>query len=641
MCGFCGFINFEKKDNEKLNTLILKKMLSSIDFRGPDNSGIWKHKSKIFFGHNRLSILDLSEKGSQPMISQNERFVIIYNGEIYNHLELRKSIEEKKNIFFKGFSDTETILEFVNVFGIKESLTSFRGMFSFALYDKYENKLFLARDSMGEKPIYYGFNSNFFYFGSDQRSFFKSEKFKPEIDYDSVSLFLKYGFIPDPNSIIKNIFKLNKGHYLELDLISKKTKLNSYKIQNLKNYESFNFKSENNCVNELENLLNKSVKSQLISDVDVGCFLSGGTDSTLISLISSKLSNSKINTFSIGFEDKEYDESYQAREISNLLKTNHHEFVLKNKEIEENIFEINDVFSEPFADSSQIPTMILSKFASQKNKVVLTGDGADELFGGYNRYLFINYFTKYIKKIPLSFRKRLANLIRKKKGIPLKIILSSINFILLNNKQTEINTRINKFFSFFESKDENELYDLLLQNNYEYNQILKNPIYKKLSLDKYEKHWSLEFMRRDIENYLNNDILVKVDRSTMYSSLEARAPYLDQDIINFSNQLPFEMKIKRNKKKYLLSKLLKKLMPSYNLNYPKKGFSIPIDRIFRNNLKNFIFNLINKDIFYEDNFLNKDQIINLYKEHQENRKNNSFLLWNVIIYFLWREKYKI
>ena len=641
MCGFCGFINFGSKNNEQLNIQILNKMLDSIKFRGPDKTGIWNFRNKIFMGHNRLSILDLSEKGDQPMISQNNRYVIIYNGEIYNHIELRNHIDKKKKIIWKSSSDTETILEYINLFGLKKSLECFRGMFAFVLFDKIDNKLFLSRDSMGEKPLYYGFNKNFFYFGSDLRTFFRSENFEAEIEYNSVSLFLKYGFIPDPNSIIKNIFKLKKAHWFELDLNTKKTNSYFFKVDNTINIKFSEYKSEYDWINEFENLLFKSVESQLISDVDVGCFLSGGTDSTLVSLIASKLSKKNINTFSIGFENPEYDESKQARKISKFLKTNHHEFIIKNNNFEETIFDMTNVFSEPFADSSQIPTMILSKFAAQKNKVVLTGDGADELFGGYNRYLFVNYFSKYIRKIPFSLRKKFINFLRKKDRKFLILFFNLINSFLINNKQTEINSRLDKFFCLIESRDENELYDLLLQNNYSYNLVLSKPLREKLIDSSNDLIWSSEFMKRDIDNYLNNDILVKVDRSSMYSSLEARAPYLDKDLVNFSSHIPLNMKIKNNKKKYVLLKLLKKLMPNYDLNYPKKGFSVPLDKIFKNDIKDFSFDLFNKKKFYEDNFLKKNEIINLLKHHQLNKNNNSFLLWNLLIYFSWREEYKI
>ena len=641
MCGYSGFINFDKQNSEQNNIQNLKKMLNEIKFRGPDDSGIWNYKNLLFIGHNRLSIMDLSKKGSQPMISQNKRYVIAYNGEIYNHLFLRQNIRDGKKVFWNSTSDTETILEHINLFGLEKSLESFQGMFSLALVDKIENKLFLSRDGMGEKPLYYGFNSNIFYFGSDLKTFYASDYFQLDINYSSVSSFLKYGFISDPESIIKNIFKLDKSSYLELDLNTKKTKLRKYNVKNLKSYDLNKFNSENDWINELEQLLFSSVSSQLISDVSVGSFLSGGIDSSLISAIANKISNNKINTFSIGFENPEYDESKQARKVSNIIHSNHNEYILRNKDIEETIYDVANAFSEPFSDSSQIPTMILSKFSSYKNKVVLTGDGADELFGGYNRYFFVNYFSKYIKKIPHSFRKNLTHLLESKSKRVVILILNLINFILRENKQTEIYDRLDKFFIVINSKDENELYNSLLQNNFGYNKILNRSLKEDLPLNKNHDEWPVEYMRRDINNYLTNDILVKVDRSAMFSSLETRAPYLDQNLVNFSNILPLNMKINKNKKKYILSKLLKKILPSYNLDYPKKGFSIPLNYLIKNELKDFTFNLLNNDEFYKDNFLKKDEVISLFLEHQNNKKNNSHILWNLIVYFSWRQKYKI
>ena len=641
MCGYIGFINFDKQSTEYKNIENLNKMLNEIKFRGPDDTGIWNYKNLVFMGHNRLSIMDLSKKASQPMISQNDRYIIVYNGEIYNHLKLRQNIKDHKNFFWNSTSDTETIIEYIGLFGLEKSLESFEGMFSFALYDKIENKLFLARDKMGEKPLYYGFNSNYFYFGSDLKSFYASDSFKLDINYASLSSFLKYGFISDPNSIIKNIFKLNKSSYLELDLNIKKTKLKKYKVKNLKQYNLNNFQSEKDWIKELEILLFSSIDSQLISDVDIGTFLSGGIDSTMISTIANTISNTTINTFSIGFENPEYDESKQAKKISNIIKSNHNEYILKNKDIEETIYNIANAFSEPFSDSSQIPTMILSKFSSQKNKVVLTGDGADELFGGYNRYIFVNYYSKYIKKIPFNLRKKIVNVLRRKGKNFVIFLFEFLNVISRNNKQTEIADRLDKFFNMIESEDENQLYSYLSKNNSSYAKIINQPLVEELALNNGQSDWAAEFMERDNDNYLTNDILVKVDRSAMFSSLETRAPFLDQNIINFSNILPLNLKIRNNKKKYILSELLKKLLPSYNFNYPKKGFSIPLNQLIKKELKDFTFNLLNNDEFYKDDFLNKDEIINLFLEHQNNKKNNSHLLWNLIIYFSWRQKYKI
>jgi len=607
MCGFCGFINFQDNLGESLNRENIKTMLNKIKFRGPDKSNTWNYKNKIFFGHNRLSILDLSDQGDQPMSSHDNKLAIVYNGEIYNHFELRKQIENRKKIDWRGTSDTETILEYISLFGLQKSLESFRGMFSFALFDKKLNKLFLSRDTMGEKPLYYGYNSNFFYFSSDLQSFFASKNFTPEIDYSSLSLFFKYGFIPEPGSILKNIYKLKKKNYLELDLNLGKLTTKEYKFKSQRNFEFKEMNNEDKVLSNLESLLYESVESQLISDVGFGCFLSGGIDSTLITTIANNQSKGKINTFSIGFQNPEFDESSQSRKISKILKTNHHEFILKNNQIEEAIFNISNAFSEPFADSSQIPTMLLSKFSSDKNKVVLTGDGADELFGGYNRYTFVNFYSIYLKKIPVSVRKKIGYILKNGGKGTIKLILKLINLFLIRNKQTEIDSRLDRFIELFLARDENELYFNLLKNNSIHNKILDLPNEKIMNFKYHASNfdWSSEYMKRDLNNYLNNDILVKLDRSSMYYSLEARAPFLDQDIVNFSENLPLHYKIRGGEKKYILKKFLKKQLPSFNLDYPKKGFSFPLNQTFKQNLKNYFLDLFNQNIFYEDNFLKK------------------------------------
>lgn len=643
MCGFCGFVNFQVNLSENLNRENIQKMLNQINFRGPDKSNTWDYKNRVFFGHNRLSILDISEQGDQPMSSHDNRLVIVYNGEIYNHIQLRKQIENRKKIDWRGTSDTETILEYISIFGLQQSLESFKGMFSFVLFDKKLNKLFLSRDTMGEKPLYYGYNSNLFFFGSDLQSFFASKNFIPEIDYSSLSLFLKYGFISEPNSILKNIFKLKKKSYLELDLNSREIISKEYKFKTKKNFQFVEMINEDKVLSDFESLLYKSVESQLISDVGFGCFLSGGIDSTLITTIANNQSKEKINTFSVGFQNPEYDESHQSRKISKILKTNHHEFILKNNEIEEAIFNTSNAFSEPFADSSQIPTMLLSKFSRYKNKVVLTGDGADELFGGYNRYSFVNFFSTYIKKIPFFIRKKIGYALKNGEKKSIKTTLKLINLFLIKNKQTEIDSRLDKFIELFLSSDENELYFNLLNNNSSYKKILDLPNVKMIKNKDYDLKfdWSSEYMKRDLDNYLNNDILVKLDRSSMYYSLEARAPYLDQDLVNFSEHLPLKFKIRRGEKKYILKKLIKKILPSYNLDYPKKGFSFPLNQIFKRDLKKYCLDLFSQNVFYEDNFLKKKDVMNLFSEHYSNKKDNSSILWNLFTYFSWKKKYKI
>ena len=653
MCGILALIHNNNYNLSQKNFIKINNLLSN---RGPDHQGCINFKisnQNIKIGHTRLSILDLSISANQPMKSLSGRFIISFNGEIYNHYDLRKQLDLKHQINWKTSSDTETLVNLFEFYEFEDAINLIQGMFSFVLFDKKDNKIFAVRDLAGEKPLYFSFSNNFFTFTSDLKTIIRLPNFIKEINEYALKKFLELNYVPSPVTIFKNIFKLPAANYIKINLNDfKHIKLNNYtdvlsnknmeikKWWNIDLNKNKKIESKDDVKSKIHYLLNKSVKQQLISDVPLGAFLSGGIDSSLIvSLMQKNQNNTK--TFTIGYEDKEYDESKYANIVAKHLSTDHSCYNFSKNEIIEYIKYLPQVFSEPFSDSSQLPTLLVSKIAKEKVKVVLTGDGGDELFGGYNRYSFVNYYSNYIKKIPYPLRKKLSNFFKNKGRRSLILIINIINLILIDNKQTEINSRLDKFLNFFESRDENELYGLLLQNNYCFNKILTNPIKDNLFSDNSNTEWPVEFMSRDLENYLNNDILVKVDRSSMYNSLETRAPYLDQDLINFSKFLPLEMKIKKSKKKYILSKLLKRLMPEYDLNYPKKGFSIPMDQFFKNNLKNYTFKLLDDDIFYEDNFLKKNDVLNLFQEHQTNKKNNSFILWNLLIYFSWRQKYNI
>ena len=389
MCGITGYCTFSNNNSYEQLESIINKMSDSLSSRGPDDKGFWIDSNKgIALGHRRLSILDLSSSGRQPMVSNNQRYIISFNGEIYNFKDL-KTILIKKGYNFKSNTDTEVMLMSFEEWGIKDSLQRFDGMFAFVVWDRNKNEFWLARDKIGEKPLYYGFQNQKFFFGSELKSIHSNSFFKPVVDKDALSMFLKYSYVPSPLSIYKGIKKLQPGHYVNLK--------DPFKIPNPKPFwdiieitkacsNNIYDGIENDAIDHLESILKKSIESRMVSDVSIGAFLSGGIDSSTIVSIMQKVSNKPINTFTIGFKDQKYNEALKAKKIANHLKTNHTELYVSNNDLLNVIPDLSNIYDEPFADSSQIPTTLISGLAKKNVTVALTGDGGDELFGGYNRY---------------------------------------------------------------------------------------------------------------------------------------------------------------------------------------------------------------------------------------------------------------
>ena len=391
MCGIAGFVGETFSPDH-----CLSEMINAIKHRGPDDSGIWFDKNiGVGLGHARLSILDLTSAGHQPMLSVSKNFVLIFNGEIYNHADLRKDLDSIKIRDWSGHSDTETLLASIEQWGIDQALKKTVGMFAIALWDKQEGNLYLACDRMGEKPIYYGLVNNQFVFASELKSIKKFPNFNNPIDRNSLALFLRFNSIPAPHSIYKDISKLEPGHILKFD--TKKNNHHTYKYWSVNDVYEKGKKnkfegSPKDAANQLETILSKAVSSQMQSDVPLGAFLSGGVDSSTIVALMQSQANHKVNTFSIGFDSEEFDEAQHARLVAKHLGTNHFDMYVTEQDALNVIPHLSKIYDEPFADSSQIPTFLVSKFAKQKVTVALSGDAGDELFGGYNRYLFSKKF---------------------------------------------------------------------------------------------------------------------------------------------------------------------------------------------------------------------------------------------------------
>mgnify|MGYP006081506669 CR=1 FL=1 len=639
MCGVSGIINFSKNNLDlKFEASNLKK---SLFHRGPDSSGHWiDDKNKILICHNRLSIIEMTNKGHQPMNSFRNKMIISFNGEIYNHMDLRKKISDKYDNW-KSLSDTETLVNCFDILGIEKTLELTEGMFAICIYDLHKNKIYLIRDRFGEKPLYYGIQDGCFIFSSEVRGLENISFFEKKISKESINYFLKYSYIPTPRSVYEDIFKVDAGEILELDLNKKniswkKKKWWSLKDKFLNNYSNKEAHQDYNLVKkDLDNKLNKSVKNQLLSDAPLGVFLSGGVDSSLISAIASKHKRN-LNSFSVGFKNQNFNEAEYAKKIAKNIGTNHHEILLDEKKTLEIFDQIGDFLDEPFGDSSFLPSYFVSKFSSNNVKVVLTGDGADELFGGYNRYIWINKIWKYLNFLTHNQKKIFIQILEKIPRVLVNNFLSLINiFIYKKNKDLQLNNKIDKFFNKIKnSKNSKEFYLNLISTEFTfYNQ--QND-YMSEDLNMYELNDQIMYL--DIKNYLKDDILTKVDRASMSASLETRAPFLSEDVFNISCGISNNFKVSGNTNKIILRDLLSDYVPKKLFDRPKMGFSIPLSIWLNTILKSRC-----EEFFDKKNLIKYMDIIDidLLQKTWGRFKitgHNSDLIWNYLILLIWLDR---
>jgi len=651
MCGFFGLHSHEFDKNDKI--IASKKSIKIQNHRGPDFNDFWlSENNEIILSHNRLSILDLSETGNQPMFSRSGNLVIVFNGEIYNHLSIRRNLENQFNFKnWKGSSDTETLLQAVEFWGLEKTLNEISGMFAFAIWDKKKKKLYLARDRFGEKPLYYGWINEIksFVFGSDLifDKLFKNINF--EINEKALNDLIYLNYINNEYSIFKNIKKIEPGCFaniiFEKNLIPKINIEKFWSKEKIISNKKKNYSKLSNNTKDLDKILTNVVSNQIIADVEVGTFLSGGIDSSLITAKAQEVSSKKVKTFSIGNENKDFDESKYAKEVAKYLKTDHEELILNDREIINEIPNILINLNEPFGDSSFIPTFLVSKMARKKVKVVLTGDGGDEIFGGYNRYVKLKTISNFYK-IPKIFKKIISKSLsslndKKVKYINklVRLIPSFKNEYYLDEKIRKILNRIdveqtyNEYLLGFliNRIDENILYNTKAQSK---KTILENLNIKLINENINEYSLEEKMMYLDSANYLPNDVLFKVDRASMANSLETRAPFLDDKLYEFSVNLNIDHKIKKGKGKIVLRELLKKKIPTHLIDRPKAGFSIPINQWINKPLLDWSENLLSKKNIEKSGLLNFQSIKKLW-EYQKNGYDNSSLIWSILVFQEW------
>ncbi len=616
MCGIVGF-------NSK-NSRVLKSMLSTINHRGPDDNGVYED-SDISLGHTRLSILDLSYAGHQPM--RYEHLTIVYNGEVYNFKEIRKELESEYT--FKSNSDTEVVLKAFHKWGVR-SVDKFRGMFAFAIYDTYKSLLYLFRDRVGVKPLYYYHKDNDFAFGSEVRTI-KAYKDNLNIDKESLCEYFQYGYISSNMSIYQDVKKLPAGYYGIYDV--KKRTFSTTQYWSIVPYfqkPKFN-KSEKELVDELEELLIESFKYRMVSDTPVGVFLSGGIDSSIVAAILQK-HYGNIHTFTIGFKEALYNEADYAKEVARHIGSTHTEEFLSASMAKEILNHFVDIYDEPFGDSSGIPTTLISQVAKKNGvKVVLSADGGDEIFCGYSRYWICNSIGQKILMLPKPLKVFMAHTMDK-----FGIDRASKLFKIKNFAH-----KYNQLSQMLKAEGWLDIYENLIHNAKSYQTkellgcIVKN---ENIGFDTGLKEHPMQgMMLWDYHRYMVDDILVKVDRATMYNSIEGREPLLDHKIAEFMAQVPFEYKYKDGDSKYLLKKVLQRYIPKELIDRPKMGFGIPMFEWFGSELLDMFDNYFDKD----DEYINMEFIRSELQKFKEQKAVNVNILWFALVYKMWREKYNI
>ena len=647
MCGISG-LYFQKEINQKILFDYGLKMSNALSRRGPDSNGIWTDsKSGIVLSHRRLSIRDLSRNGHQPMISHDKNLMIVFNGEIYNFEELKKDLGEFK---WKGNSDTEVLLAAIQKWGLKSALKRCHGMFAFALWNLKSKSLIIARDRFGEKPIYWGiiklrnYTNEILAFASDLASLWTLPGIKKEIEYKAFSNFLKYGYVSAPYSIQKGVYQLKPGHFVEIKYENKFNRLNLPKpipwwdIDKV-SFQSFSSQNDWENIYLLEDTLKKVIKEQSLADVTTASFLSGGIDSSIVAALLQSQSSKRIKTYNISFKESGYnedlfDEGPYAKKIANFLDTEHTQIDLTPQDIKKVIPQIPYIYTEPFSDVSQLATTIIcQEISNLKIKVALTGDGADELFGGYNRHFYSPLINKKFKNYPYLFKKFLTKLL---------IQFPTKNTDLSQEKKRKL---IN---SILKSNDIKTIYDSIISNNNNIKLFHKYPekVISEISFfdSLYAPTISEKVMMADTISYLPNNILVKLDRAAMYYGLETRTPFLDDRVAEIAWNTDLNNKIYNKKfgydSKYILKQILYKYIPKENFNRPKTGFSIPIAAWLRGPLKEWANDLLSCDLINKQDFLSSDNVKKIWESHLKGNSANTELIWTILMWQSWLEKWK-
>ena len=653
MCGIAGVLHCGRSAPGYDLQDQAQQMAEKIRHRGPDDAGVWADRnSGVALSHRRLAILDLSAEGHQPMVSASKRFVLVFNGEIYNYRDVKRELEDAGHVsYWRGHSDTEVLLAAVSAWGVEGAITRCTGMFALALWDRSEQALYLVRDRVGEKPLYYGWVDDSFVFASELHALRGHSRWAGQIDRNAVALFLRYGCVPAPNSIYVGIHKLRAGHVLRLtraqgvELIGVLPESSAYwsarQIAHRGMAQSFRG-TEDEARDELERLLKRSVLEQMVSDVPLGAFLSGGVDSSTVVALMQAQSTQPVKTFTIGFHEKNFNEARYAKLVAEQLGTDHTELYISPERALDVIPKLPEIYDEPFADSSQSPTFLVAGLARSRVTVSLSGDGADEVFGGYNRYFLGKRIWDGICRIPLPVRRQLSRFVR---GMPLSTLELAMKvaspLLPQHIAQTASADRILKFAAILDSRTPSEMYSRLVSHWRNSGSVVRG-VAPGCSLEWMDARNTIEsddmviqMMFADLLTYLPDDILVKVDRAAMAVSLETRIPFLDHRLLEFAWTLPATMKVRNQQGKWLLRQVLYKYVPRELIERPKTGFGVPIGLWLRGPLRAWAEELLDAGRLASQGFFDPAPIIAKWHEHLSGRRNWQYHLWDVLMFQSW------
>jgi asparagine synthase (glutamine-hydrolysing) len=648
MCGFAGLIDFTRSTSRETLLGVVAEMATALQHRGPDSSGVWVDEEVgVALGHRRLAIIDLSAAGHQPMVSGDGDRVLIYNGLVYNFAELRSELEAVGRRF-AGRSDTEVILAAIAEWGLEAAVSRFIGMFAFALWDRRHRQLHLVRDRLGIKPLYYGrlgsnSGSNLFAFGSELKAFRAHPSFDQPIDREALTLFMQRNCIPAPHSIYRGIYKLTPGHMLTLSLDDRE-------IPSSKPYWTLRDAVENGtrdpfrgteqeATDELEALLRDAIRRRLVADVPVGVFLSGGIDSSVVTALMQTESSQPVKSFTIGFDDGAYNEAADAARVARHLGTDHRELYVTPADALAVVPKLATIYDEPFADSSQLPTFLVSQLARSEVTVALSGDGGDEMFGGYNRYLWNQRIAKRVERWPAWLRQLSSRTLTALSPARWDSLFAHLPGAI---RQRNPGDKLHKLAPILEANGAAEMYA---------RQVTHWPNASSLVIDggmpqtaaTDRAAWAAvddfvdQMMYLDGISYLPDDILTKVDRAAMAVALEARVPILDHRVVAFAWRLPQATKIRNGTGKLPLRRILERYVPSELIDRPKMGFATPLHDWFRGALRDWMEALIDERRLEEEGFFDPKPIRTAWADHLSGRRNCQHELWDVAMFQAWHE----
>ena len=643
MCGITGFLDSSKNLSEEELKFCIWAMTNTLGHRGPDDSGIWVDANvSVALGHRRLSVVDLSLRGHQPMISASRRFVIAYNGEIYNFREIRSELA-KSGVIFRGDSDTEVLLEACAEWGVEAAVKRTTGMFAFSLWDIEERSLYLVRDRLGIKPLYWAIMEGVFLWASELKALKLHPAWQNEIDKDALSAYLRFAYVPGGQCIYRGAYKLEPGcmltlragaepeinQYWDMRSVAIESKWNRLKI------------TDEEAVGRLDELLRDAVGRRMVADVPLGAFLSGGIDSSTVVALMQAQSSCPVKTFSIGFNETGFNEAEEAKAVARYLGTDHAELYLRPEDALAVIPKLPEYYDEPFADSSQIPTFLVSELAKRSVTVSLSGDGGDELFGGYRRYLFANRLWNGLRWGPDALRKGIAYALS---SFSTSTWDSLLHIVPERWRKALTGDRFHKLSEVIAVADRREFYKNLISNWLEPDKVVYGVLEPKGNLlDSSLDHDIPDFIELmqflDTVTYLPNDILTKLDRASMAISLEARVPLLDHNVAEFAWTLPKQMKIRNGQGKWLLRQVLYRYVPKELIKGVKRGFRIPVDLWLRNSLRDWAEDLLSEKMLKSQGYFDPGPIRQKWREHLSGQRNWQFPLWTILMFQAWHQRW--